>query len=249
MGAIGIVRQPGLAEQIAIRHGPSALLANFFRAAERAASERGVHLTLRQDLDALVAVNERERRHWYRISPLFDPAFSRVSLANAFWIEGCNDAGETVAAQACRSFDWTGTTLKDESASLRIFYADPARMAAPDETCVVTAPSAGRITGRAAYSGSGWYRPDFRGRQLSAILPRISRAYALARWGTDITITFVEDVLIEKGVVARYGYRRIEHGITWRARVGGDLDMAIPWMPRPELVADLRALSQALSGK
>lgn len=241
MGAIRIARQPGLADQIAIRHGPRDLLTSFFRAADRAARERGVQLTLRQDLGALVAVNERERRHWYRISPLFDPAFSRISPANAFWIEGCNSAGETVATQACRGFDWTDTTLKEESESLRIFYADPARMAAPGETCVVTAPSADRITGWVAYSGSGWYRPDFRGRELSAILPRISRAYALARWGIEITVSFVEDVLIEKGVVARYGYRRIEHGITWRARVGGDLGMAILWMPRTELLADLHA--------
>lgn len=236
-----VVRLPGFESSATFRHGPRAPLADFFAAAERAARERGVHLTLRHDLGALVEVNERERKHWYRISPLFDPAFSAVSPENSFWIEGRNDAGEIVATQACRAFHWSGTMLKDEIESLRIFYADPARMAAPGETCVVTALSAARITGRVAYSGSGWYRPDFRGRQLSAILPRISRAYALACWGTDVTVSFVEDILIEKGVVARYGYRRIEHGISWRARVGGDLVMAIVWMPRSELVADLRA--------
>jgi hypothetical protein len=247
MGATSRARLCGLADQIAIRHGPRALLAEFFRAADIAARERGVHLTLRHDFGALVEVNERERRHWYRISPLFDPAFSAVSPENSFWIEGRNDAGETVATQACRGFQWTGTTLKDEIESLRIFYAEPARMAVPGETCVVTAPSSDRITGRVAYSGSGWYRPDFRGRQLSAILPRISRAYALARWSTDITVSFVEDVLIEKGVVARYGYRHIEHGITWRASLKGDITLAILWMPRQELVDDLRAfLSGAL---
>jgi hypothetical protein len=241
MDAIAGVRLSGLAEQVAIRHGPRALLTTFFRAAESAARERGVQLSLRHDLAALVAINERERRHWYRISPLFDPAFSAVSPENSFWIEGRNEAGETVATQAARGFQWTGTTLKDESESLRIFYADPAAMAAPGETCKVTALAAGRINGRVAYSGSGWYRPDFRGRQLSAILPRISRACALASWGTDVTISFVEDVLIEKGVVARYGYRRIEHAIHWRARVGGDLAMAILSMARSELVGDLRA--------
>jgi hypothetical protein len=241
VGAIAGVRLSGLAERGAIRHGPRALLTTFFRAAESAARERGVQLSLRHDLAALVAINERERRHWYRISPLFDPAFSAVSPENSFWIEGRNEAGETVATQAARGFQWTGTTLKDESESLRIFYADPAAMAAPGETCKVTARAAGRISGRVAYSGSGWYRPDFRGRQLSAILPRISRACALASWGTDVTISFVEDVLIEKGVVARYGYRRIEHAIHWRARVGGDLAMAILSMTRAELVDDLRA--------
>lgn len=241
MGAILTDRLSGLADRIEIRHGPRDLLADFFRAAESAARERGVHLALRHDLDALVAINARERRHWYRISPLFDPAFSAVSPENCFWIEGLNGAGETVATQACRGFHWAGTTLKDEIESMRAFYADPARMAAPGETCEVSAPFAGRITGRVAYSGSGWYRPDFRGRQLSAILPRISRACALAHWGTDLTVSFIEDALIEKGVVARYGYRRIEHAVNWRARSSGDISLAILSMPRAELVADLRA--------
>jgi len=241
VNAISIARLPRLADQITIRHGPLALLVEFFRAAESAARARGVTLTLRHDLGALVDFNAREQRHWYRISPLFDPAFSAVSPENSFWIEGRNSAGETVATQACRGFHWPATTLKDESESLRIFYADPARMAAPGETCAVTAPSAGRIGGRVAYSGSGWYRPDFRGRQLSAILPRISRACALTSWETEVTVSFVEDVLIEKGIVARYGYRRIEHAIIWRGRAGGDLSMAILVMRRSELIADLVA--------
>lgn len=239
MSAVPIARLSNLADQITIRHGPLSLLMEFLRAAERAARARGVFLTLRSDLDALVDFNARQRRHWYRISPLFDPAFSAVSPENSFWIEGHDSAGDTVATQACRGFHWRATTLREEAESLRIFYADPVRMAAPGERCTVTAPSAGRIAGRVAYSGSGWYRPDFRGRQLSAILPRISRACALACWGTEITVSFVEDVLIEKGVVARYGYRQIEHAIDWQGRVGGDLRMAVLIMHRSELIADL----------
>jgi len=247
MGMIPRAELPGLADHVRIHHGPRALLEDFFYVAEQAARARGVRLRLRSDLGALVDFNARERRHWYRISPLFDPGFSNVSPQNSFWIEGRDDAGDIVATQACRRFHWSGTTLGEECRSLRLFYADPARMAAPGETCAMTAPSARSIAGRVAYSGSGWYRPDFRGRELSAILPRISRACALARWGTDTTISFVEDVLIEKGVVARYGYRRVEHAIAWRGRGGGDLTMAVLTMPRSELIADLVAfLSGAL---
>src|ERR1700690_1353639 len=133
---------PRLPDQITIDHGAPELLGPFFLAADRAARERGVYLRLRHDLDGLVALNERERGRWYRLSPLFDPAFSAVTPDNAYWIEGRNVDGETVAAQAGRVFDWPTTTLKEEIESLRIFYADPARMAVPGETCVVTAPSA-----------------------------------------------------------------------------------------------------------
>src|ERR1700681_4964478 len=230
-----------LPDQITVDHGPTDLLARFFLAADRAARERGVYLTLRHDLEGLVALNERQRKHWYRISPLFDPAFSALSPRNSYWIEGRNAAGETVAAQAGRVFFWPDTTLKDEIESLRIFYADPARMAVPGETIAMTAPSAAEISGGVVYSGSGWYRPDFRGRALSAILPRISRAYALTRWNTETTVSFVEQSLIDKGVVARYGYRRIEHALDWRASLKGDITLALIWMPRAELEDDLGA--------
>jgi hypothetical protein len=233
--------RPRLPDQITVDRGPAVLLGQFFLAADLAARERGVYLRLRHDLEGLVALNERERARWYRISPLFDPAFSAVTPDNAFWIEGCNAAGETVAAQAGRVFDWQDTTLKEEIESLRIFYADPASMAVPGEHCVVTAPSAARIGGPVVYSGSGWYRPDFRGRALSAILPRISRAYALTRWGTETTVSFVEYPLIEKGVVARYGYRRVEHALDWRQSLKGDIKMAIVWMPQAELESDVEA--------
>jgi hypothetical protein len=230
-----------LPDQITVDHGPTDLLARFFLAADRAARERGVYLTLRHELDGLVALNERERKDWYRISPLFDPAYSEVSPENSYWIEGRNAAGETVAAQAGRVFFWPDTTLKAEIESLRIFYADPAHMAVPGETIGVTAPSAAAIRGTVVYSGSGWYRPDFRGRALSAILPCISRAYALTRWNTETTVSFVEQTLIDKRVVARYGYRRVEHGLDWHASLKGDIVLALIWMPRAELEDDLRA--------
>lgn len=230
-----------LPDQITVEHGPTGLLGRFFLAADHAARERGVYLALRHDLGALAALNRRERAHWYPLSPLFDPEYSAVTAQNSYWIEGRNAAGETVAAQAGRYFFWPRTTLKDEIESLRAFYADPERMRAPGETCTVTAPRAARIAGRVVYSGSGWYQPDFRGRALSAILPRISRAYALTRWGTDTTVSFVEYPLIAKGVVARYGYRRVEGALDWRASRKGDTEMAIVWMLRTELEADLEA--------
>jgi hypothetical protein len=58
-------------------------------------------------------------------------------------------------------------------------------MKRPGERCLVTAPATRRIRGRVVFSGAAWYRPDYRGRGLSAILPRVGKAYALARWSPD----------------------------------------------------------------
>ena len=58
---------------------------------------------------------------------------------------------------------------------------DPETQALPDETCNVTAEATKFVKGRVVFSGGGWYRPDYRKRWLSGILPRISRAYAYTR--------------------------------------------------------------------
>ena len=91
-----------------------------------------------------------------------------------------------------------------------------------------------------AYSGSGWYRPDYRGVQLSAILPRISRAYALARWNTQTTVSFINVGLVKKGIATRYGYTRLDGEVRLQNVFAADFKGVVAWMPRDELVSDVR---------
>jgi hypothetical protein len=79
-----------------------------------------------------------------------------------------------------------------------------------------------------------------RGRELSAILPRISRALALTLWDTQFTVSFVDWRLVQKGVVARYGYRTIEDGVRFRGIVGDEFYGAVVWMDRTILLEDLK---------
>jgi hypothetical protein len=90
-----------------------------------------------------------------------------------------------------------------------------------------------------AYSGSGWYRQDYRGIQLSAILPRISRAYALARWNTETTVSFINVGLVQKGIAARYGYTKLEGEVRLQNIFAPDFSGVVAWMPRSELIIDL----------
>lgn len=228
-----------LPAHIDLRHGPRALLGRFFLAADAAARQRGVTLHF-AGLGDLLAANERHRDTWRPIMPLFDPAFSEVDARTAFVLLGYDDAGEVVAAQAARFYDWPDTILQDEASSLRMFYRDPQAALAEGNHCTLATPSAARISGRVVFSGAGWYRPDFRGKGLAGLLPRISRALAHALWDTRHTFSMMADAVISRGFAERTGYTRIEHGVVdFTLAPIGAFRGAFVWMETPELVADL----------
>jgi hypothetical protein len=229
-----MVRAP-LLTQVTVEHGPVDLLGRFLLQAEHASRIRGVTLSL----EPIEALGEFTRAHlptWPPL-PMFDPAPNAFPAGRALCLLGRDAAGRVVATQAVRGYRWSNTSLRRECEALRIFYGASAPPA--EAACTVSAPSADSIRGRVAYSGGGWYDPEFRGRELSAILPRISRALALTLWDTNFTVSFVDWRLVEKGVVARYGYRTIEDGIRFQGIVGDAFHGAVVWMHRATLLQDL----------
>jgi hypothetical protein len=111
------------------------------------------------------------------------------------------------------------------------------------DRCEITAPVAEKITGRVVFSGGVWYRPDFRGKDLATILPRISRAYAFTRWNSDFTIGWMADAVIAGGMAERVGYTKLEHScIELVASPLGEVRCALGWMQPDELLADLAAI-------
>jgi hypothetical protein len=221
-----------------LEFGPVALLGRFFLKAAKEARSRGVSLSF-GTLEELAAVNRQHPETWQSLLPIFgaDPASGHDE--NVLCILGRNALGEVVATQAARYYDLSNTNLCDAANSLRLFY--PALR--PDQIggkhCEVSAPAAKAITGRVLYSGGGWYRPDFRSKNLSAILPRISRAYGLTRWNSQFTVSFIREALVQKGVAARYGYTKLDWRVTMRNISSRDFSGAVVWMETPELVDDL----------
>lgn len=220
-----------------IDHGPIELLGRFFLKAEMAARLRGLDLYL-ASFEELAAVNRENRQHWAPLLPQFRAGADGLSEDTAFCILGRNAAGEVVATQAARFYDISASNLQRESESLRLFYGSGEKP--PDAACRIRAPIARKIRGYVAYSGSGWYRPDYRGVQLSAILPRISRAYALARWNTQTTVSFINVGLVKKGIATRYGYTRLDGEVRLQNVFAADFKGVVAWMPRDELVSDVR---------
>ena len=229
-----------LPDQVDVTFGPQALIARFILHADRTARERGVRLSIEHDFDALIAFNQQQTKSWFPLVPSFDPVANELTPENAFWIAGRDRDGEIVATQCARLFDWRDSNFKQEFESLRLVYQDPDIERLPEECAFSEAPSGHRISGLVCFSGGAWYRPDYRGRGLSAITPRLSRTIAYTQWNTDFTIGFAEPALVEKGVVARYGYTRVERGVDWLNSYRGHiLDIHLLWMDRSELINDL----------
>jgi hypothetical protein len=172
----------------------------------------------------------------------FDPMIGGATAENSFVIVGRNAQGEVVTTHAGRQFDWTGSTLETEFTSMRMFYADPATSARPGEAYRITAPAAQRISGRVLYSGAGWYRKDFRGKVLSPILPRVTRALAYARWGVDYVFGVVAGDVATANMARRSGYTRIEGTVeAWHSPMAEHSIGVLVWMPADQLLDDLQA--------
>jgi predicted nucleic acid-binding Zn ribbon protein len=232
-----MARRP-LPADITVEHGPANLLGRFFLKADTAARERGVHLSF-GSFDELVETNARHLDTWHPLIPLFDPKYGRLLPQSSCCIIGRDRAGDVVATQAVRLYSWSDTNFFEEARSLRLFYDDPERSKRPSERCDITAQSTKLVSGAVAYSGGGWYRPDYRGRMLSAILPRISRAMAFTRWGTDYTVSIMAEKVVQGGMARRCGYTNVDWEINMVDSPVGTVRCAFVWMPRGQLLDDL----------
>ncbi|MBT3556276.1 MAG: hypothetical protein HN644_06935 [Rhodospirillales bacterium] len=182
------------------------------------------------------------------ISPQFDQTVSDIGAVNGFWLKGVDGRGEIAQLQAVRMDDLDGDSLANHCRSLRFFYDDPSVSAHPGESCVVDAPASNGISGVVCYQGEFWIKGGengFRGHDFAKVLLRIGMAIALARWSPDFIFATVAPVLVEKGVVARYGYHNLQpHGMIWTAPQNDEvLDEWIMWLAWRELV-DLVARSR-----
>jgi GNAT superfamily N-acetyltransferase len=223
-----------LPDALTIKHGPANLLSRFVLDGDRLARSMGLRLRLRHDFGELLYLNKQEaaRGNWYRLTHMFNSEYSDLSPENSYWISGENDNGEIVATQAGRVYYWPETTLEEEARLM--FYGGHE----VGQRCTVTATDAKVITGVVFFGGSIWIRPDFRGRQISQLLPRLGRAYALARWPVDWGISMVTPVLVDKGVAAGYGYKHLSYSIFYPGSPLGDVEFALVSLSATEAYED-----------
>jgi hypothetical protein len=224
-----------LPDALTIEHGPRRLLARFILEADKTARALGIRLRVRNDFRTLLELNQRTvpTGSWFKLVNMFNPDYGELSSANSFWISGIDDNNEIVLTQAGRVYYWPKTTLADEARLM--FYAGRDE----GQACTITAATARDISGVVYYSGGLWVHPRFRGKGLSRLMPRVGRAYAIARWPLDWVFTYVAPDLVTKGVAAGYGYQDVSYSIKYPNSPWGNLEVALVRMGREEIYADL----------
>jgi hypothetical protein len=232
---------PKLITDITVEHGPVDLLGRFFLLADTALRERGVTLSF-GSFEELLEVNAKNRNSWAPITTMYDHRFCPRGLApeRALCLLGRDARGEVVATHAARVYFFDEESLYDQAVSSRIFYDDPERMKAPNERCEVTASIARSMRGRLLINGAVWYHPAYRKRQLSMIVPRISRAYAFTRWKIDHSMGLMMEGPTKGGVIDSLGYPHREWDLRLFNAPNGSPRCCLAWMHADELVQDLR---------
>jgi GNAT superfamily N-acetyltransferase len=232
-----------LPDALAIKHGPTQLLARFILEADKAAREAGLRLRLRHDFDELNRINQQEVKsgNWYPLINMFNPERDDIAPENAFWLSGENELGEIVTTFATRIYYWPDTNLEEQAVAM-LYGRDEG------QRCIITADAAKLISDVVMSSGAAWVRPDYRRRGLSQLLPRIAKAYAVSRWPIDRTFGFVTRVLVEKGVASSsYGTGRYSYSVWFPDLPFGELVVA--YTAVREVYEDLaKYLATALSG-
>jgi hypothetical protein len=227
-----------LLSQLTTTYGPTGLLGRFFLLADTAARARGVSLSF-ASLAELLKVNEQNRDSWLPLFPTYDIRHNAIGPDEAFCVLGRDRNGRVVAAHAGRLFNLTCCSFCDLAESMRLMYENPDRSKRPGEKCEVTAQAARSIKGRVVFSGAAWYHPDYRGRQLSTIVPILSRAYAFTHWNMDYLVAMMSEGVVSGGMTQRTGYTNIDWDIRVTNSPLGDVRFAFMWMQPSQLLEDV----------
>jgi hypothetical protein len=197
--------------------------------------ERGINVQF-APIEVLTEVNQQNLDSWPPLFAVFSPKLGGINNTNSFALIGRNAAGKVIAAQAARFYDIGERTFREETESLSLYYPNPERQRLPGESCTITAPVAEAITGQFIYSGAVWYHPEYRKQGLTSILPRITKALSLTRWGSDVTLSFMVDKVVAGGTAQRAGYRHVDWEIQLRNSLFGDARLALIWSNANELI-------------
>lgn len=242
--------RPAFTDSLTLRYGPLEKLGRFFLLSEERMAKLGLSLSF-GTFDELTAANRANSKTWRPLLPSFDPALSELREDDAFCIFGRDSGGNIVATQAVRLFSWTDTNFLAEAENLRLFYADPASARGENERCIVTAETTRAIDGRVLFSGAGWYRPDYRGKGLGELMPRIARMYALSHWYIDFAICIMAEGVVKGGFPERAGYRHVDWELSMQQMPvfrEGIVRAAAVWMDTEAALEDLDEMLARLEG-
>ncbi len=241
-------RPPSFLESLRLDHGPIADIGRFLLAAEATVRSFGISLSFAPAAE-LRELQGRNEISWPLLAPWMNSKFAPLDDDNSYCLLGRNAAGRVVASQGGRIYRLGARSLKDVVDDHSLIYGQPSEPQGRDPHVSLAAPSASQLTGTIVYSGALWVAPEHRGNKLAALLPRISRAYALGRFGTETTFCVVSDQIAASPLFAMYGYTLREPGFSlWE---GGDCvyTASLLWMPAAQLTADMNETRARLTAQ
>ncbi len=221
-------------EDLVIEHGPTELLGRLFLRVDSELRQRGITMRFASFQD-LMDVNLANQDSWHPMFSTFNPETCRINDDNGYCLLGYDNDGRVVTTQAGRFFDWTQTTMFDELASMRVLYDDPDQDKRADERIEVTAEKTKNISGRCAFLGAIWVRPDFRRQSLPALMGRLSRAYALTRWNVDYTTAIITEPVHKGLMVKRLGTENTDWSVELIDCPLGDMTGSVIWASADEI--------------
>jgi hypothetical protein len=221
--------------QIQIDQEPVRLLGRYFAQVAQLMSDKGYTLAI-EPIERLVEINSDNQVGWRRLLPLFNPDLNDLDDDNSFCLIARNVGGMPIASGACRLYNWTSTNFAAQLENRQLFYADPYANGLDFEACEVTAVRARRITGKAVFAGAAWCHPSVRGQSLSSIIPRTSKALALAKWDFDSMVGLMLEDIVKLGFAQRFGYNRPEQAATIIDHYRQEKKYAVLGMPRVDVI-------------
>jgi hypothetical protein len=226
-------------DAVSIDREPVDVLGRAVAIAYDALQAKGIELGF-LGFDELLAVNKANSASWMSLYPSFNHTNGLVGdPATSFCLSGRNAGGDVVCTWACLLLDYRATTFADEAEALRLLFADPASATKQGMYHTADIPAARALSGAISYEGAGWIRPDFRRQGVMRGLSVVAKAIAASRWHIDYVAASMSPTNVRAGLAHRVGYRRIEQGMVISDH-NGRSDVALLWMPRPEVVDFLR---------
>lgn len=233
-----------ITDKAIINYGNIDLLSRFILHADRRVRDLGIRLSLSNDFDELLEINQANSDSWYDLLPTVDHRYSTLTPETAFWVRGEDEGGKVVLTRAGRLFDLRGANLAEHLSSLRLFYDEP--MDHQNAMCACEAPSANYMTGRMAISTGVWHHPDLRRRGragviLTGLMSRLFNALFVAQWDVAYTFGLMDDERVGRGLARANALPHAEPGITFQADAAAEAHrMSLVWFTRAEVEEDLR---------
>lgn len=205
----------------------------------------GVVVTVEHDFDKRLR-DMADAQEWHdRDTPMFDTAHSTLGRHNGVWLKfrerRSDDIVGTIAARA-----YGRCKVRDLFETSRLMY-DGTKPPGRHRLSLLTR-ECDHLTGRIVWGGSGWVRPDYRGKHLPLFMVDLLHAVLLQDFGLDYFIGCVHPNHARIGLPVRgWAMTHLHRGVVWHHPTRGDDPLWLVYKTGAEILEELEGY--ALTGR